>query len=203
MYTIFDGLDESGKHVRKERWIADEDMEAIRKGIAKDEPKKPDNVFDFRPRVTGRGIGDLGGSVSNTRTATPVAGQTHAGIQSSGATVGNLALDLDSVAHSQPSPVTQLRAVPPPEPVKAVEELKLPYSDQFDNEVWKQSRQKPGLLIRRIAGYDINELEYGINYLKQLPKGKTSADGLKYPHAGFFTWRVLAECGRLVRERKS
>lgn len=94
-----------------------------------------------------------------------------------------------------------MRAVPSPisEPAPGVE-FGIWRRARFDNKLWKRSRVKSGLLIKRIAGYDVNELEYGVNYLKQLPGGKTSADGTKYPHAGFFTWRVLSECGRLVEE---
>lgn len=90
-----------------------------------------------------------------------------------------------------------MRAVPTPAAVVTAD-FTLSRRVVFDNKLWKRSRVKPGMLIKRIPGYDINELEYGVNYLRQLPKGKTSADSTKYPHAGFFTWRVLAECGRLV-----
>jgi len=74
----------------------------------------------------------------------------------------------------------------------------------FEAKNWKRSRIKKGWLIRRIAGYDPVESEYGVHYLKVLsrrPK-KTSGDCSLYEHAGFVTWDVLQAGGRLVKERK-
>lgn len=198
MYTIFDGVDETGKHVHKKRWIADEDLEAIRnKKVKGDEEKKPDNVFDFRPRFDNRGGSSVRGSESGSRTSAPVAGQ----VSSSSQFPVHGSLALDSAVAVVTEPVKPLRAVPSPIPASSPGvDFEIRRRARFDNKSWKRSRVKSGLLIKRIAGYDINELEYGINYLKQLPGGKTSADGMKHPHAGFFTWRVLSECGRLVEE---
>jgi hypothetical protein len=39
----------------------------------------------------------------------------------------------------------------------------------YDKSLWKRSRIKPGYLIKRIAGYNIAETEYGVSYLTSWP----------------------------------
>jgi hypothetical protein len=74
----------------------------------------------------------------------------------------------------------------------------------FDDDIWKRSRIKKGWLIKRIAGYDPVEGEYGVHYLKVISRNpkRTSGDCSRYEHAGFSTWDTLQKVGRLVKERK-
>lgn len=206
-----DEEEENGRHVRKSRWVADEDLAQIRKG-RNNEAKDFGNVSDFRSDVVGGGDFSDGRPVFDTGTAPASSGSNQPGRQTDSQYLsdGNLALapDVEDRPDGQPAKVIPLRIVPKPiespEPTiqPALVDFEIPYRERFEKQAWKRSRIKPGLLIQRIPGYDINELEYGVNYLKQLSGGKTSADGVKYPHAGFFTWRVLAQCARLAIEEE-
>ena len=75
----------------------------------------------------------------------------------------------------------------------------------FDKSQWKQSRKKPGYLIRRIEGYSIAETEYGVSYLWVLSRkpDRTTADNSVAPAAGYFNWKSLEDTGLFVKERKS
>lgn len=163
--------------------------------------------------VADFGTGNNGRSVLDAGTTPASSGSNQPGRQTDSQYLsdGNLALapDVENEPDGQPAKVIPLRIVPKPieaEPEKyeSPADFDVPFEDTFDKSIWKRPRRNvnlPGLLIRRIPGYDINgECVYGMNYLKQLPGGTTSADKAKYPHAGFFTWRALAESGRLVRE---
>lgn len=73
----------------------------------------------------------------------------------------------------------------------------------FDKKHWKRSRLKPGWLIRRMTGYSIVENEYGVQYLGVVSRkpDKMSADSIKYPLAGFFTWSAMVKRTLLAEER--
>lgn len=75
------------------------------------------------------------------------------------------------------------------------------HSSKSDRSLWKESREKPGHLIRRIKGYDIVEETYGVKYLYVVDRSpkKTSADFTLYEHAGYFTWAALEKAGRVVK----
>lgn len=107
-------------------------------------------------------------------------------------TAGNLALK------PEPCPV-----VPFPSPAPTQIPVSTP---EFDNKLWKPSRVKPGLLIRRIRGYQISEDEYGVSYLFVISnrngRKRTKSNPARYEHSGFFNWLALDAAGRTMKVGK-
>lgn len=94
----------------------------------------------------------------------------------------------------QPCPVVSFPAPVPTSPVA---------TPKHNNKLWKMSRVKPGLLIRRVRGYQISEDEYGVSYLfvvsNRKGRKRTKSDPARYEHSGFFNWQALDAAGRTMK----
>ncbi len=112
--------------------------------------------------------------------------------------------DDESLGHSEQSP-DKFESDDSPAEVIEISDFRRKVTTHYDRSEWKRSRVRDGMMIARIAGYDIVETEYGVSYLwvvTRQPAKRTSANSDEYEHAGFYTWQSLEASERLVTERK-
>jgi hypothetical protein len=184
--------------------------------------KKADVVAEHSVKETNHA------ETKQTLSESPEVGNDRGGNRGSGVGINHLAdsARADSIAEHSAAP---LKLVPAEHSVKAAEKratgrlsrqkaLSQPVEKQsnvvqlntqrgtvFEKSIWKQSRKKPGYLIRRLPGYNLAETEYGVSYLWVLSRkpDRTTADNSVHPAAGYFNWKALDDSGLLVKERRN